>query len=123
MAKAGTIQEEGLSNAVGTGADIFKEMLNIFNTKIVGKFLDIMDKQFEQQQLMTQLSQSGIVAKRETNDLDELKKKFDNRLEKVLANKSDIMNEYLEIAKDFTEKLKNITQDLVASVKPVIKAQ
>ena len=57
-------------------------------------------------------------------DLDDLKKSFDLKLEETFKNgkeyknmSADLVDKYLSVAKDFTHKLKDITVDLVNSIK------
>ncbi len=121
-----------LGSTLGTGADLFTNLFNVFNDQFVGRFFNIIQEQLKNQQLLQQLQQNGLVSKRENlenPDLDSLKKKFDERLEEAFKNSdklrgvgNDMIEKYLDLAKNFTGKLKDITVDLIESVKPIEKS-
>jgi hypothetical protein len=122
----------GLGSTLGTGAELFTNLFNVFNDQFVGKFLNIIQEQMKSQQLLQQLQQNGLVSKREkldSSDLDSLKTKFDLKLEEAFKSSdklkgigTDALDKYLDLAKNFTGKLKDITVDLINSVKPTENA-
>lgn len=105
------------------GADILIDLFNVFNTQFVGKFFDIIKDTMNNQQIMAQAKQSGIISKREAAKPDELKIKLDKKIDQVLQNNqklgSKMMNKYLDLSKGFSKKLKDITVELVQSIKPI----
>ena len=122
----------GVGASLGTGADLFAGLFNVFNTQFIGKFFGMLTEQMKNQNLLSQLNQNGLMQRRRRDssggadsiDLDDLKKSFDLKLEETFKNgkeyknlSADLVDKYLGVAKDFTHKLKDITVDLVNSIK------
>ena len=117
-----------VKNSLGNGVDLFSKLFNVFNTQFVGKFFGVVQDQIKNQQLLQQLQQNGLISKRDqaSSDLDELKSKFDAELEKTFRSSQqfknlskDVLENYLALAKGFTQKLKDITLELVNSIQPI----
>lgn len=118
-----------VKSSLGNGAELFTQLFNVFNTQFVGKFFGIVQDQIKNQQILQQLQQNGLISKRDqaSSDLDQLKSQFDAKLEKTFRESkqfknlsTDVLNKYLELAKGFTQKLKDITLELVNSIQPIL---
>lgn len=114
-----------LVNTLGGGVDIFKQLVDMFQNQFIGRFMNIVDKTMEKQNMLSQMTQNGLLAKRgQIEELDNIVNKLGDSLKSTIINSrslkklgSDKIEQLLVIVKTFTKKLKDITKDLVSRIK------
>lgn len=114
-----------LVNTLGGGVDIFKQLVDMFQNQFIGRFMNIVDKTMEKQNMLSQMTQNGLLAKRgQIEELDNIVNKLGDSLKSTIINSrslkklgSDKIEQLLVIVKTFTKKLKDITKDLVSRIR------
>ncbi len=114
-----------LVSTLGGGVDIFKQLYDMFQTQFIGRFMSIVDGQLQKQNMLSQMTQNGLLAKRnQLEELDDLVSRLGKSLEGTIRDSRSVqklgsgkLDQLLDITKTFTKKLRDITRDLVSKIK------